>query len=66
MVISLVQGANDLHGPADVSGTSITSCFIKIEIGLTFLLPVYANCPGIWKRGVKPVSVCLSKVRKVY
>ena len=33
---------------------SIVSCFIKIQIGLTFLLPAYQGCPG--KEAVKQVS----------
>jgi len=36
----------------------IISCFIKIQIGLTFLVPAYTGCPG--KEAVKRVSVwCL-------
>ena len=30
------------------------SCFIKIQIGLTFLVPAYPGCPG--KQAVKRVS----------
>jgi len=35
----------------------IISCFVKIQIGLTFLLPTYPGCPG--KEAVKRVSVCI-------
>jgi len=35
----------------------VISCFIKIQIGLTFLVPAYPDCPG--KEAVKLVSVCL-------
>jgi len=35
----------------------IISCFIKIQIGLIFLLPAYPGCPG--KEAVKRVSACL-------
>jgi len=33
----------------------IVSCFIKIQIGLTFLVLAYPECPG--KQAVKQVSV---------
>jgi len=33
-------------------------CFIKIQFGLTFLVPAYMNCPG--KEAVKWMSVSLS------
>jgi len=36
---------------------SITSCFVKIQIGLTFLMSAYPDCPG--KKGVKWVCVYL-------
>jgi len=36
----------------------IVSCFIKIQTGLTFLVPAYPGCPG--KEAIKRVSVCLS------
>jgi len=35
----------------------IISCFIKIQIGLSFLVPAYPVCPG--KEAIKRVSVCL-------
>jgi len=34
------------------------SCFIKIEIGFTFLVPAHLGSPG--KRAVKRVCVCIS------
>ena len=34
----------------------ITSCFIKIQIGITFLVLAYAGCPG--KEAVKQVCLC--------
>ena len=42
MVICLERGANDLHnyGPADAVAHPIISCFVKIQIGLTFLMPL--------------------------
>jgi len=39
----------------------IISCFIKIYIGLTFLVQAYPGCPG--KESVKLVSVCCSYFR---
>ena len=35
----------------------IISCFIKIQIGLVFLVPAYPGCPG--KEAAKWVSACL-------
>jgi len=60
MVICLERGANDLHMVQlmTLPPRPIISCFIKIQIGLTFLVPAYAACPG--KEAVKRVSVCLS------
>jgi len=37
---------------------SIISCFIKIQIGLTFLVPAYPGLPG--KEATKQVSVSCS------
>ena len=41
----------------------VISCFIKIQIGLTFLVPAYPGCPET--EAVKRVSVCLSYVLKL-
>jgi len=38
----------------------IISCFIIIQIGLTFLVPAYPGCPG--KEAVKRVSDCAAQV----
>jgi len=35
----------------------IISCFIKIQIRLTFLVPAYPGCPV--KEAIKQLSVCL-------
>jgi len=35
----------------------VISCFIRIQIGLTFLVPTYPGCPG--KEAIKWVPVCL-------
>jgi len=59
MVVCLEQGAEDLHiWFSWCQCHPIISCFIKIQIGLTFLVPAYSGCPG--KEAVKRVSVCLS------
>jgi len=46
MVICLEQVANDLHMVQLMSCHHVTSCFIKIQIGLTFLVFTYPGCPG--------------------
>jgi len=51
MVICLQQGANDLHIIQLMPLPIVISCFIKIQIGLTFLVPAYSGCPG--KEAVK-------------
>ena len=58
MVICLERGENDWHVVHHV-----ISCFIKIQIGLTMLVPADGRLPGC--RGeaaikIKRVSVCLS------
>jgi len=54
VVISLEQGA-DLH-MAQLMPLSLTvSCFSKIQIGFTFLVPAHPGSPGI--RAVKWVCV---------
>ena len=56
MVICLEQGA-DLH-MAQLMPLSLTvSCFSKIQIGFSFLVPARLGSPG--KRAVKRVCVCL-------
>ena len=41
---------------------SIVSCFIKIQIGLTFLVPTYPGCPG--KEAVRRASVSVVHLMK--
>jgi len=54
MVICLERGA-DLH-MAQLMPLSLTvSCFSKIQIGFTFLVPVHLGSPG--KRAVKRLCV---------
>ena len=56
MVICLEQGA-DLH-MAQLTPLPLTvSCFIKIQIGFTFLVPAHLGSPG--QRAVKRVCVCV-------
>ena len=55
MVICLERGA-DLH-MAQLMPLSLTdSCFSKIQIGFTFMVPAHPGSPG--KRAVKYVCVC--------
>ena len=58
MVICLEQGA-DLHMaqlmPLPLPLT--VSCFSKIQIGFTFLVPAHLSSPG--KRAVKRLCVCV-------
>ena len=56
MVICPEQGA-DLH-VAQLMPLSLTvSCFSKIQIGFTFLVPAHPGSPG--KRADKRVCVCV-------
>jgi len=56
MVIYLERGA-DLH-MAELMPVPLTvSCFSKIQIGFTFLVPAHPGSPG--KRAVKRVCVCV-------
>jgi len=54
MVICWEQGANDFHMLKLILLPPIITCFIKIHIGLTFLMPAYPGCPG--KEATKRVS----------
>jgi len=56
MVICVEQGA-DLHMAQLMPLPLTLSCFSKIEIGFTFLLPAHPGSPG--KRAVKWVCVCV-------
>ena len=56
MVICLEQGA-DVH-MAQLMPLSLTvSCFSKIQIGFTFMVPADLGSPG--KRAIKWVCVCV-------
>ena len=55
VVICLELGA-DLHVAQMMSLPLTVSCFSKIQIGFTFLVPAHLGSPG--KRAVKRVCVC--------
>jgi len=56
MVVYLELGA-DLHMVQLMPLPLTVSCFGKIQIGFTFLVPVHPGSPG--KRAVKRVCVCV-------
>ena len=56
MVICLERGA-DLHMAQLMSLPLTVSCFSKIQIGFTFLVPAHLGSPG--KKAVKRVCVCV-------
>ena len=55
MVISLERGA-DLHMSQYIPLPLTVSCFSKIQIGFTFLVPAHPGNPG--QRAAKRVCVC--------
>ena len=56
MVVCLERGA-DLHMAQLMPLPLTASCFSKIQIGFTFLVPAHPGSPG--KRAVKRVCVCV-------
>jgi len=56
VVVCLEQGA-DLHTAQLMPLPLTVSCFSKIQIGFTFLVPAHLGSPG--KRAVKRVCVCV-------
>jgi len=56
MVVCLERGA-DLHMAQLMPLPLTVSCFCKIEIGFTFLVPAHLGSPG--HRAVKRVCVCV-------
>jgi len=56
VVVCLEQGA-DLHTAKLMPLPLTVSCFSKIQIGFTFLVPAHLGSPG--KRAVKRMSVCV-------
>ena len=57
MVICLEQGA-DMHMAQLMPLPLTVSCFSKIQIGFTFLVPAHPGSPG--KRAVKRVCMCMA------
>jgi len=55
LVVCLEQGA-DLHVAQLMPLPLTVSCFCKIQIGLTFLVPAHPGSPG--QRVIKWVCVC--------
>jgi len=65
MVISLEQGA-DLHMAQLMPLPLTVSCFSKIQIGFTFLVPAHPGSPGqraVQRMCVKRMCVCVSVIR---
>ena len=62
MVICLVRDA-DLHMAQLMPLPLTVSCFSKIQIGFTFLVPPHPGSPR--KRAVKQVCVCVCKINKL-
>ena len=60
MVICLERGA-DLHMAQMMTLPLTVSCFGKIQIGFTFLVPAHPGSPG--QRAVKWVCVCVCVVK---
>jgi len=61
VVVCLEQGA-DLHMAQLMPLALTVSCFSKIQIGFTFLVPAHLGSPG--KRAIKRVCVCVDRVKK--
>ena len=59
MIICLERSA-DLHMSQLMPLPLTASCFSKIQIGLTFLVPAHSGSPG--QRAVKRVCVCVMGV----
>ena len=63
MVICLERGA-DLHMVQLIPLPLTVSCYSKIQIGFTFLVPAHLGSPG--KRAVKRVCVCVCVCDRYY
>jgi len=59
VVVCLEQGA-DLHMAQLMPLPLTVSCFSKIQIGFTFLVPAYPGIPG--KKAVKRLCVCITLI----
>jgi len=60
MVICLERGA-DLHMAQLMPLPLTVSCFSKIQIGFSFLVPAHPDSPG--QRAVKRVCVCVCVIK---
>jgi len=60
VVICLERGA-DLHMTHLMPLQLTVSCFSKIQIGFTFLVPAHLGSPG--KRAIKRVYVCMFSLK---
>jgi len=58
MVICLQRG-EDLHMAQLMPLPLTVSCFRKIQIGFTFLVPAHLGSPG--QKAIKRVCVCVSQ-----
>jgi len=56
MIMCLKRGA-DLHMAQLIKLSLIVSCFSKIRIGFTFLVPTHPGSPG--QRAIKWACVCV-------
>jgi len=63
VVICLQQGA-DLHMAQLMPLPLTVSCFSRIQIGFTFLVPAHLGSPG--KRAIKRVCVYLSTSKRYH
>jgi len=63
VVICLEQGA-DLHMTQWMPLPLTVSCFSKIKIGFSFLIPVHLGSPG--QKAVKRVCVCVCQSRFLF
>ena len=57
-VVACLEQSADLHMPQLMPLPLIVSCFTKIQIGFTFLVPAHLGSPR--KRAVKWVCVCVA------
>ena len=60
-MVMCLEGDADLHMAQVMPMPLIVSCFSKIQIGFTFLIPAHLGSPG--KRAVKQECVCVSLVK---
>jgi len=62
MVVCLERDA-DLHMAQLMPLPLTVSCFSKIQIGFTFLVPAHKGSPG--QRAVKRVCVCVTSYKNI-